>query len=89
MHVELIYALPDEQHRLHLELAPGATVADVLEAARKLAPFSDLPLERMPVGVYGRLVERDHALGPDDRVELYRPLPVDPKEARRRRAEGQ
>lgn len=88
MHVELVYALPDEQHRLHLEMEPGATVADVLHAARRVHPFSRLPLDEMPVGVFGRMVARSHCLGPDDRVELYRALAVDPKEARRRRAGG-
>jgi putative ubiquitin-RnfH superfamily antitoxin RatB of RatAB toxin-antitoxin module len=85
MHIELVYALPEVQHRLHLELEAGACVRDALQAVRRIAPFSDLDLEVQTVGVFGRIVSLDEGLGPEDRVEIYRPLAVDPKEARRRR----
>ena len=88
MHVELVYALPEKQHRLHLELEPGATVADALTAVSRIPPFSLLDLEGMPVGVFGRMVQRSDLLQAEDRLELYRPLLMDPKEARRRRAAG-
>ena len=88
MHVEVVYALPDVQHRLHLELLEGATVGAALEAVRRIPPFDGLDLEAQPVGIFGRMVGQDEVLGPDDRVEIYRPLEVDPKEARRRRVEG-
>jgi putative ubiquitin-RnfH superfamily antitoxin RatB of RatAB toxin-antitoxin module len=88
MHIEVVYALPDVQHRLHLELETGARVRDALEAVRRIPPFSGLDLEAQTVGVFGRIVALDEVLGPDDRVEVYRPLLVDPKEARRRRVSG-
>jgi hypothetical protein len=86
VHVEVIYALPDAQHRAHLEVEPGATLADALNMVRRISPFSELDLERVPVGVYGHPADRGRLLEPDDRVEIYRPLLIDPKEARRRRA---
>lgn len=86
MHVEVVYALPQAQHRAHLEVGPGTTVADALNMVRRIAPFSELDLDRVPVGVHGRPTDREHTLEPEDRVEIYRPLLVDPKEARRRRA---
>lgn len=85
MHIEVIYALPDVQHRLHLELEADARVRDALEAVCHIPPFSGMDLAAQTVGIFGRIVEQDAALGPDDRVEVYRPLTVDPKEARRRR----
>jgi len=88
MHVEVVYALPQQQHRVHLELAPGATVAQALAAVARLEPFRSLPLETLTLGIYGRIVGLDQLLNPDDRVEILRPLLVDPKEARRRRAAG-
>ena len=88
MHVEVVYALPQQQHRVHLELAPGATVEQALAAVARLEPFRSLPLETLTLGIYGRIVARDEVLNPDDRVEILRPLLVDPKEARRRRAAG-
>lgn len=86
MHVEVVYALPEKQHRVHLEIEAPATVADALNAVARIAPFDTLPLESADVGVYGRLVSRDAPLSPGDRVEIYRPLLADPREARRRRA---
>jgi putative ubiquitin-RnfH superfamily antitoxin RatB of RatAB toxin-antitoxin module len=86
MHVEVVYALPEIQHRAHLELREGACVADALNAVQRLAPFSALALDAVSVGVYGQLAPRTQVLHHGDRVELYRPLKMDPKEARRRRA---
>ncbi len=87
MHVEVIYALRDAQHQVHLELPEEACVADALAAVARLEPFASLELERVSVGVFGRVVTRATRLGHGDRVEIYRPLPVDPREARRRRAQ--
>ncbi len=86
MHVEVVYALPEHPHRIHLELQKGATVAAALAAVSRLAPFDELDLEQADVGIYGRLVDPTQVLRPDDRVEIYRALLVDPKDARRRRA---
>jgi putative ubiquitin-RnfH superfamily antitoxin RatB of RatAB toxin-antitoxin module len=88
MHVEVTYALPEKQHRVHLELEQGATVGEALDAVRRVPPFDSLPLDSVAVGVFGRLASRDTLLGPGDLVEIYRPLQVEPGEARRRRAEG-
>ena len=89
MHVEVIYALPDVQHRLHLELETGARVRDALQAVSRIPPFSELDLDAQTVGIFGRIVDQDERLGPDDRVEVYRSLLMDPKEARRRRVSDQ
>lgn len=89
MHVEVVYALPEVQHRLHLELAPGATVAEALHAVRRISPFDGLELQSVPVGIFGRTVSRDAVLTPGDRLEIYRPLQEDPRQARRRRAQAQ
>ncbi len=87
MNVEVVYALPATQtvHRLHL--ASGATVADALRAVSEIPPFAELLLEEHPVGVFGERVAFDRLLRDGDRVEIYRSLAVDPKEARRLRAD--
>ncbi len=85
MHIEVVYALPDVQHRLHLELEAGVCVRDALQAVSRVAPFSELDFEKLTVGIFGRIVSLDETLGPEDRVEIYRTLAMDPKEARRRR----
>lgn len=67
-------------------LKPGATVGDAIDASAVADAFPEEDLENMAVGVWGRVVRRDHTLADGDRVEIYRPLSIDPREARRRRA---
>jgi len=80
LRVEVVCALPDEVKRVTLALPAGSLVRDAL-AASGLAH-----LEKAGVGIFGKRVARDAPLADGDRVEIYRPLALDPKEARRRRA---
>jgi len=66
-----------------LELPQGSTVLQALNACPECLP-AEGP-EALKVGVWGRLRPLDTVLRPRDRVEIYRPLTVDPKEARRQR----
>ena len=68
-----------------LDLPEGSTVAQALDASGLAAKFPALDLERPDVGVWGRRAARNQPLRPGDRVEIYRPLRVDPKVARRER----
>jgi putative ubiquitin-RnfH superfamily antitoxin RatB of RatAB toxin-antitoxin module len=79
-------ALPDRQEVIELELRAGSTVADALAAARLAARFPEIDLERAAVGIWSRTCARDARLRDGDRVEVYRALRADPKEARRARA---
>jgi len=72
-----------------LEVAAGATIGDALQASGLAARHPGLALERLPVGVWGSFRDRGDPLREGDRVELYRPLLVDPKEARRLRYKAQ
>ena len=67
-----------------LELAPGATVADALRLSGLLEQHG-LGADTVKAGVWGRVREGHTLLRDRDRVEIYRPLVVDPKEARRQR----
>ncbi|MCB1685187.1 MAG: RnfH family protein [Pseudomonadales bacterium] len=89
MHIEVIYALADHQHLVHVELPVGATVAEALAAVSRMAPFSGLDLQGDNIGVFGRRVSHSTALQPGDRVEIYRPLLNDPRQARLQRASRQ
>jgi putative ubiquitin-RnfH superfamily antitoxin RatB of RatAB toxin-antitoxin module len=85
--VEVVYALPARERHLELTLTQGATVADALARVAGAPEFADLDLESISVGIYGRVVtDRNQRLNEGDRIELYRPLTVDPMTARRRRA---
>lgn len=86
LRVELAYAeSPQRLHRLDLVLPTGATVADALRASGWRELLGPAQLDGLRIGVWGRPCEPDAALRDLDRVELYRPLQVDPKEARRQR----
>jgi putative ubiquitin-RnfH superfamily antitoxin RatB of RatAB toxin-antitoxin module len=78
MRVEVVFALPGEARTATVELAPGAKARDAVAAAG-FRPTKD-------IGVFGKRVPPDYRLSDGDRVEIYRPLAMDPKEARRRRA---
>jgi len=75
----VVRALARSQRVVRVELAPGATAREALEAAGLDEPGAAL-------GRFGRKIGPETELADGDRVELLRPLLADPKEARRRRA---
>ncbi len=87
--VEVVFAEPDKQRLIELEVEEGATVAEVLDASGIYSRFCNANLSELPVGIWGTVVKRDAAVRDGDRVEIYRPLEMDPREARRLRARDQ
>ncbi|MEQ1803965.1 MAG: RnfH family protein [Burkholderiaceae bacterium] len=86
LNVEVIYSpRAGEFDTVQLSLQPGACVRDALLQSGLLARHAQVDLERDKVGVWGKWLGLDEPLRDRDRVEIYRPLAVDPKEARRRR----
>jgi len=83
--VEIAYALPDQQVLLELEVEGGTTAQQAIERSGILQRYPGIQLGRGRVGIFGRRVELDAPLRDGDRVEIYRPLVADPREARRRR----
>lgn len=87
--VEVVYGLPQEQVLLALDVPAGTTAREAARLSGLAARFPGLDLDQAPLGIFGKL-EKDpehHVLQAGDRVEIYRPLLIDPKEARRLRAE--
>ncbi|GAB6067027.1 RnfH family protein [Methylothermus subterraneus] len=84
--VEVVYALPEVQRVIEVAFAPGMTVGEALEKSGLLAEFPGI--DRAKVGIFGRVCRQDTELKPGDRVEIYRPLAVDPKQARRLRGQA-
>ena len=83
------YATRERQYLWAVDVPVDATVADVIEAARQLADEPDVPWETAPVGIFGQLRERSDCPAEGDRVEIYRPLPSDPRDKRRERVQKQ
>jgi hypothetical protein len=85
--IEVCYALPGEQTLIAVELPEGATLRQALEASGILQRNPQIDLGTQKVGVFGKLKPLDAVLANHDRVEIYRPLLVDPKLSRQRRVE--
>lgn len=68
-----------------LHLPDSATVLDAIEASGLLKTFQTLEVQTISIGVWGRKVQLSQVLTENDRIEIYRPLTVDPKVARRER----
>jgi hypothetical protein len=76
--VDVVYATRERAGSVTVELPEGATVREALQAAGMK--------EGPALGIFGRRVAADTRLANGDRVEIYRPLALDPKERRRERA---
>jgi putative ubiquitin-RnfH superfamily antitoxin RatB of RatAB toxin-antitoxin module len=84
--IEVVYATSGVQALVTLKMPAGATVQDAIQASGFLMHFPDIDLTINPVGIFGKVCSLDQKLKANDRVEIYRPLLHDPKEARRQRA---
>lgn len=91
MRIEIAYAEPEQQWLLPRELPEGTTLAQALEDAelRSICPALADPDAPLTFGVWSKVVNdiAAHVLQSGDRVEIYRPLTIDPMAARKARAE--
>lgn len=85
--VEVVYALPDTQSLLRIEVPSGTTVAQAIRHSGLADVYPEIDPDTASVGIFGQHVALDQPLKPGDRVEIYRPLIADPKTARRKRAQ--
>lgn len=83
--IEVACTLPDRQMLVALEIEEGTTVLQAIERSGILARFPNVEFAPERVGVFGKIVPLDTPLRDGDRVEIYRPLVSDPKDARRER----
>ena len=86
LRVEVVYATAESADSVSLTLPGTATVREAIAASGLLERHPEIDLARQKCGVFGKLRPLDALLRDGDRVEIYRPLAADPKEARRRRA---
>ena len=85
--IELGYARPDRQILLNITVNQGTTVESAIRDSGILQQCGDIDLDRNSVGIFGKRCGLETVLRAGDRIEIYRPLVMDPKTARRRRAE--
>jgi putative ubiquitin-RnfH superfamily antitoxin RatB of RatAB toxin-antitoxin module len=84
--IEVAYANPEQQVIVALKMPEGATVEQAITASGLLTRFPEIDGIDIKAGIFGSVCKLDQSLKQGDRVELYRPLIHDPKEARRQRA---
>lgn len=84
--VEVAYAKPETQAILSVTVEPGASVEEIIRASGILRRFPEIDLEQAKVGIFSKPCGLEHVPRHKDRIEIYRPLIADPKEARRQRA---
>jgi putative ubiquitin-RnfH superfamily antitoxin RatB of RatAB toxin-antitoxin module len=86
LQVSVAYVGPTLQFLRSLEVRSGTTVREAIEQSGVLSQCAEIDLAINQVGIFGKAAKLDQALADGDRVEIYRPLIADPKEARKRRA---
>ncbi|EDY85935.1 hypothetical protein GP5015_788 [gamma proteobacterium HTCC5015] len=85
MRVEVAYARPDEQLIIPLEVPVSASIEEVIASSGICEKFPEIDLNQQKVGVFGALKKLEDSLREGDRVEIYRKLIIDPKQARKNR----
>lgn len=88
MIVEVAYAKPEKQQILRVVVSEGATAFEAATQSGIVSVFPEIDLESVDMGIFGKAIKapKTHQLRDGDRVELYRPLKIDPKQARLNRA---
>lgn len=92
--VEVVYASVQEQKLIELQVPRGTSALDAVRLSKMAQYFPEIDLAQLDLGVFakpldgkGRPLPQDYILQAEDRVEIYRPLTIDPMQARLARAE--
>ena len=84
--IELVYGTAQSQALLRISVPKDSTVLEAIEYSGLAEMFPDADFRKLPVGIWGRVVDRKRPVADGDRIELYRPLRMDPRDARRQLA---
>ena len=86
--VEVAFARPDKQEIIALNVEQGTTAVEAVKLSGIVAVFPEIDPETHNMGIFGKAIKAPHSheLRDGDRVEIYRPLKIDPKQARLNRA---
>ncbi|MDK9556567.1 RnfH family protein [Marinobacter sp. M216] len=87
-HVEVAYARPDKQEIVPVTVPEGTTALEAVKLSGIVGIFPEVDPDAIDMGIFGKVIKDPaaHELREGDRVELYRPLKIDPKQARLNRA---
>lgn len=85
LEIEIVYGTAEKQILHSIRIEQGATARTAVRQSGLDKDFPELDLNAAPLGIFGKRVKDDVLLRDRDRIEIYRPLLIDPKEARRKR----
>ena len=88
LNVEVMYARADVQRGIVVEVPIGSTLRAAIERSRISDEYPEIDLAVNKVGIFGQLRSLEDLVQAGDRIEIYRPLLIDPKDARRKNAEA-
>ncbi|RRN04730.1 RnfH family protein [Bibersteinia trehalosi] len=88
INVEVVFAYPEKFFLKKLVLEQAVSVQNVILQSGVLEKYTEIDLRENKVGIFSRTVKLTDLVEDGDRIEIYRPLIADPKEMRRKRAEG-
>lgn len=83
--VEVAYATPEAQRIISVQVKDGVKIEEVIQMSGILDAFNEIDLQKNKVGVFSKSKELTDVVKEGDRIEIYRPLTIDPKEARKKR----
>ena len=86
--IEIAYGTAEKQWLQRLQVVEGTTAREAVRLSGVKEMFPEADIEAAPLGIFGKVVKDDTVLRDKDRVEIYRPLLIDPKEARRLRVQA-
>ena len=87
LRIRVIYALPDHQATVDLQLPPGTSLTEAVNRSGLLQKFPEVAKRPLSCAIFGRAVPLTYELRDGDRIEILRPLLIDPKQSRREAAE--
>ena len=86
--IEIAYGTAEKQWLQRLQVVEGTTAREAVRLSGVKEMFPEADIEAAPLGIFGKVVKDNTVLRDKDRVEIYRPLLIDPKEARRLRVQA-
>lgn len=86
INIEVAYAGLKKQRIFAFEIEAGSTIAAAIEASGVMQEFPEIDLSSQKIGVFSKSRKLTDIVQAGERIEIYRPLTIDPKEARRKRA---
>ncbi|WP_119343804.1 RnfH family protein [Facilibium subflavum] len=87
MIIRVVYTAKDKQKQYRLEFDKSPSIKQAIEESGVLQDFPEIDLHRQKIGIFGEIMDLSDKVDDNDRIEIYRDLTIDPKDARRLRAE--